>query len=37
MHKLKSKWFNKWAKKAKIKDGNLKDAIDEIGVGNTVE
>jgi len=30
MHKLKTKWFNKWAKKQKLSDEKLLVAIDDM-------
>ena len=30
MKKLSTKWFNKWAKKSKIKDQDLLETIDNL-------
>lgn len=30
MHKLKTKWFNKWAKKQKLSDAQLLKAIEDM-------
>ena len=30
MYKLKTKWFNKWAKKQKLNDDKLLEAIDDM-------
>ncbi len=37
MNVLKSKWFNKWAKKSKITDDCLMYAIENIDISSVVD